>query len=132
MLLKEEYGFVWTQEYQDYVDEIIEKIRLEYPLIIKEIDNKSLGFLVHGLLIHTINYSRQIKLKGDKWMSFVEEARKTAEYNLGVKEIKQKVYDAFKNRVEQITLHCKDEILVHNQVILLQDLSNELKLEDGE
>jgi hypothetical protein len=42
---------------------------------------------------------------------------------------RQKVWKAFKNRVEQITLHCKDEILVHNQVILLQDLSNELKIE---
>jgi len=59
MRLKSEYSFVWTQEYQDFVDEIMKTLTVEYPLLIKEIENKHLEFEMRALLIHSINYSRQ-------------------------------------------------------------------------
>ena len=59
--MKNEYDFVWTQEYQDQVDDIIETLVFEHPFLIQEIESKHLEFEVKALIIHAINYSRQLK-----------------------------------------------------------------------
>jgi hypothetical protein len=53
--------YLWNQAYSETID--IHQDRTDSSATVLQIDNKSLGFLVHGLLIHAINYSRQIKLK---------------------------------------------------------------------
>ena len=56
-----EYDFKYTKKYGRDIDEIIQILREEFPINIKEIENKGLGFAVTSLIIHAVNYARQIK-----------------------------------------------------------------------
>jgi len=56
-----EYDFIYTEEYGKGVDDILNILIEEYPLNIKKINKANVGFEVTGLIIHAINYSRQLK-----------------------------------------------------------------------
>ena len=61
--MKNEYDFVWTQEYQNFVDEVLITLEKEYPLVFRKISKQGSLFECKALIIHAINYSRQLKLK---------------------------------------------------------------------
>ena len=58
---KKEYDFKFTDNYGKDVFKILDILRKEYPMSVKRIENADLGFEVTGLIIHSINLSRQIK-----------------------------------------------------------------------
>lgn len=61
--LDNEYGFRWSEEYQEFVNAVIKKLHEEYPKCFVEFKEKNLALIADGLIIHAINYSRQYKKK---------------------------------------------------------------------
>jgi hypothetical protein len=57
---KKEYDFVYTEKYGKEIDEIILVLTKEYPEVFRDIRCKGLIFPVTALIIHAINYSRQM------------------------------------------------------------------------
>jgi len=49
----------WSETFQKLLDETIEEIKTEYPLSIKEVEKKELGFTTNALIILAINIYRR-------------------------------------------------------------------------
>ena len=67
-----EYDIPWTKEYSEDVDKIIKLLEKEYPLFFRQAEKGNCKCSIIMVIIHAINYARQIGLDKQKVKEAIE------------------------------------------------------------